>query len=295
MEIKYKLYPYPVLSSYSDDYKQGVFETNTDIVRDGYNLCVDFMATLTSTSLKELIRAGKAKYVYHLECAQTGYRKVVETEKISVSHVITSKTVCGKLQICSFVVATEDIPQYSSPEFHDDYTGATFDIEEGCVMAVGKMVTVDIAKNTDDLSNAPSIFSIIWNADPNCHEMLVDMSSRKIVIKLPLNDYYSYKKLNITPQYQPILNSLTVIPALAYVLGHLQKMTPTERSIDNQDSLWYRTLSHTLLTQFDCDIEGNGFDSVDCLELAQKLINDPISEAFRMLTSSFGVSGGDDE
>lgn len=69
MEIKYKLYPYPVLSSYSDDYKQGVFETNTDIVRDGYNLRVDFMATLTSTSLKELIRAGKAKYVYHLECA----------------------------------------------------------------------------------------------------------------------------------------------------------------------------------------------------------------------------------
>ena len=25
MEIKYKLYPYPVLSSYSDDYKTGSF------------------------------------------------------------------------------------------------------------------------------------------------------------------------------------------------------------------------------------------------------------------------------
>lgn len=55
------------------------------------------------------------------------------------------------------------------------------------------------------------------------------------------------------------------------------------------------TLHIKEITQFDCDIEGNGFDSVDCLELAQKLINDPISEAFRMLTSSFGVSGGDDE
>ncbi len=37
MEIKYKLYPYPVLSSYSDDYKNGSFDATIDVVRDGYN------------------------------------------------------------------------------------------------------------------------------------------------------------------------------------------------------------------------------------------------------------------
>lgn len=47
MEIKYKLYPYPVLSSYSNDYGTGAFDVAIDIVRDGYDLRIDFLATLT--------------------------------------------------------------------------------------------------------------------------------------------------------------------------------------------------------------------------------------------------------
>lgn len=294
MEIKYKLYPYPVLSKYSDDYKTDDFDVTIDIVPDGYNLRVDFLATLTNAGLKALIGDGKAKYVYHLECAQTGFRTVVQTSKTSESFVLSNKAVNGKVQICPFVVAIEDIASYSSPDFHDDYSGSSFDIEAGCVMAVGKMATIDISKDIDDLANTPSVFSIIRNADVSCKQMLVDMSGRKIVIKLPLNDYYGYKSLSQTPQAQAILNSLTIIPALTYVLAELKCMSVEDRR-ENADTLWYKTISKSLLTQFACDIESDEFSSCNCIELAQKLINDPLSDAFQMLTSSFGVLGGDDE
>lgn len=294
MEIKYKLYPYPVLSTYSDDYQNCTFEANIDVVKEGYNIRIDFLSTLTSNGLRDLIKSGKAKYVYHLECAQTGFRKAVITDKVSESYIVSSKLVSGKLQICPFVVAVEDISGYTTAEFHEDYRGVGFDIEAGCVMAVGTMITADISKDVDDLANTPSIFSIVRNADATCREMLVDMAGRKIVIKLPLKDYYNYKKLAISPLYQPILNSLTVIPALTYVLGELKMMSVEDR-IENSDSLWYKTLSRTLRTQFGCELESEDFNSQNTIELAQKLINDPISDAFRMLTSSFGVSGGDDE
>jgi hypothetical protein len=294
MEIKYRLYPYPVLSSYSDDYKQGHFEANIDIVKDGYNLRIDFLANLTSAGLKEQIQDGNAMYVYHLECAQTGYRKVVVTDKVSESYIVENKFVSGKLQICPFVVAVKDISGYSTEDFHNDYNSVAVDIEAGCVMAVGTMLTVDVLKDIDDLANTPSIFSIIRNADPSCREMLVDMSGRKIIIKLPLDDYYNYKKLSITPQYQSVLNSLTVIPALTYVLGELKLMTVQDR-MENQDTLWYKTISKALLTQFDCDVESKDFNARNSIELAQKLVNDPVSEAFHILTSSFSISGGDDE
>jgi len=294
MEIKYKLYPYPVLSKYSDDYKIGDFDVTIDIVPDGYNLRVDFLTTLTSASLKALINDGRAKYVYHLECSQTGFRTVVQTSKSSESFVLSNKCVNGKVQICPFVVAVEDIEKYASPDFHDDYSGTAFDIEAGCVMAVGKMATIDISKDIDDLANTPSVFSIIRNADSSCKQMLVDMSGRKIVIKLPMNDYYSYKSLSQTPQAQAILNSLTIIPALTYVLAELKCASIEERR-ENADALWYKTICKSLLTQFDCDIESEDFSSCNCIELAQKLINDPLADAFQMLTSSFGVSGGDDE
>lgn len=149
MEIKYKLYPYPVLSSYSDDYKTGSFDATIDVVRDGYNYRLDFLATLTCQSLLERIKNGDAKYVYHLECAQTGFRTVIQTDQLSETYTLFSQTVNGKLQICPFVVAVKDLNGYSSSDFHDDYQGEVFDIEAGCVLAVGKMVVLDITKNTD--------------------------------------------------------------------------------------------------------------------------------------------------
>lgn len=294
MEIKYKLYPYPVLAEYSDDYKSGKYEVNIDLTKEGYNIKVHFLATLTSPSLKALIQQGKAKYVYHMECAQTGFRHVLATNKIDDSYLLSNKTVCGKLQICPFIVAVEDISAYTAPEFHDDYEGQTFSVETGCVMAVGRMVTADISKDIDDLANTPSVFSIIRNADASCRQMLVDYSGRKIIIKLPLEDYYSYKSLSSTPQAQSLLNSLTIIPALTYVLSDLKLLSLDDRR-ENQDSLWYKTIKKALLTQFDCDIESDDFNNRNTLELAQALINDPISDAFHMLTSSFGVTGGDDE
>lgn len=48
MEIRYKLYPYPVLAYYSDDYKDGSFEATIDLRKDGYNIRIDFMASLTN-------------------------------------------------------------------------------------------------------------------------------------------------------------------------------------------------------------------------------------------------------
>lgn len=99
MEIRYKLYPYPVLAYYSDDYKDGSFDTTIDLQKDGYNIRIDFMASLTNEGLKKLIHDGQARYVYHLECAQTGFREVVTTEKVAESRMLSDKKICGKLQI----------------------------------------------------------------------------------------------------------------------------------------------------------------------------------------------------
>lgn len=290
MEIKYKLYPYPVLSSYSNDYKTGSLDTSIDVVHDGYDIRIDFISALTCQSLQECINRGEAKFVYHLECAQTGFRTIIQTDKNIEVYTLSGKDVNGKLQICPFIAAANDLNAFTSPDFHEDYQGISFDIEAGCVMAVGKMVTADISKNIDDLANTPSIFNISKNPDESCKQMLVDMSQRKIVIKLPLSDFYNCKVLSSSPQAQYIINSLTVIPALIYVLEELKAMTLQERS-ENSDTLWYKVLSKALLTQFDCDIESEEFNNQNCLVLAQKLINNPITDAFKFLTNSFGTGG----
>ena len=279
MEIKYRLYPYPVLSTYSDDYQSGKFNVVIEPHKEGYHLRVDFTVELTNEALKNLIRSGQAKYVYHMECAQTGFRKVFQTGEVITSEVLSDKHLNGTLQICPFIVAVED------------YHGISFDIEAGCIMASGKMVTVHISKDVDELERMPSIFSIARNADDSCKQMVVDFSGRKILIKLPTEDYYSYKQLSKTPQIQSVLNSLTIVPAIIYVLSELKRVSVSERE-EHEENLWYRILAKTLATKFNCDISSEDFEERDVMWLAQSLINEPLSDAFKMLA---GFSGGDDE
>jgi hypothetical protein len=294
MKISHKLYPYPVLTYYSDDYQQGKFETKITISKNGYNIRIDFTTVLTNEGLKELIQEGKAMYVYHLECAQTCFRKAVITNKDLESETFSENSVCGKLQICPFIVATQNLIGYSNAGFHKDYSNTTFDIEKGCILALGRPKYAIISKEIEDLANIPSIFSIIRNADAKIHQMIVDIYNQKIIIKLPLNEYYRYRNLNKAFEVQPVLNSLTIIPALTYALEEL-KIRSIEERAEFADYGWYRTVRKVLHAKFNCEIESEDFEQQDMLILAQQLINDPIPEAFTMLANEFSSTGGEDE
>ena len=49
MEIRHKLYPYPVLSYYSDDYENSSFDVVIAPQQDGYNIRINFLAELDNT------------------------------------------------------------------------------------------------------------------------------------------------------------------------------------------------------------------------------------------------------
>lgn len=93
--------------------------------------------------------------------------------------------------------------------------------------------------------------------------------NEKIMIKLPWDDFTNYSALQSLPEAQSILNSLTVVPALVYVLGQLRAQSPDERNENNSDTLWYKVLSKTLSTKFDCEIESTQFDALNFMEPAQ--------------------------
>jgi hypothetical protein len=287
MDIRSRLYPYPVLSYFNDDYIGSSFDTIIAPVKDGHNIRIDFLAEINDTGLSKLLNCGKAKIVYHLECAQTGYREVVSTSKSELSHVILNKMVCGKLQVCPFIVAETDIIDYVNPNFHEDYRGFKFTIEQGCVMAVGKQVNINVDKDINDLSNTPSVFSIVKNDDELAMGMMVDLDYRKIVIKLPEKDFFNFKSLRGEPIIQSVLNSLVVIPALTYVLEEVSKRDPSER-YEYSSYAWYRAIKKALAGKFNCDIDSDQLSDRNLLEVAQKLINVPLSDALQTLSSGYG-------
>lgn len=287
MDIRFKLYPYPVLAYYSDDYINSNFDVLIDPVKDSYNIKINFLAEINNKELKQFISEGKAQFVYHLECAQTGFRTVACTSRNEFVQPIPDKNLNGRLQVCPFIVATKDIPNYVNESFHEDYRGFKFNIEAGCVMAIGKQVNIDIEKDINDLANTPSVFSITKNADNTVIGMVVDMDQNKIVIKLPEKDYYNYKSIKDELAVQPILNSLIIIPALTYVLEELNHRAATER-FEYDSYVWYRAIKKALLSQFNCDIESENFSALNMLETSQKIINTPLSDALHTLSNGYG-------
>ena len=292
MDIRYKMYPYPVLAYFLDDYKdKHAFDVKITQVKDGFDTKLVFEATLTNKELLGLVRSRKASFVYHLECSQTGFRKVIRTDKFSLPYVLSNHEVKNIVQICPFIVATKDITSYSSTDFDDDYKGMTFDIEEGCILAVGQQVDADVSDSIDDLANTPSIFSIVQNTDETIKEMKVDANGDKIVIQLPFNDYYSYKSLSQNPKFEPVLNALTIVPALVFAIEEMKRWDSEEMNRREIDCGWFRSIKHVLSKEFNCDVE-SGLSGMDSMELAQKLIGSPLPSAFAELSGGEGTEGG---
>jgi hypothetical protein len=242
MDIRFKLYPYPVLAYYSDDYVDCAFTTNIELKKDGYNLKLVCTAELTNNDLADLIANGQASYVYHIECAQTGYRTALVSSEREATKIIPDGSVVGRVKVCPFIVAQTDIKDFVSAQFNEDYTGYKFQIDAGCVLAIGQQNNFDVEKERNDLTNAKSIFIITKDADPNATEMSIDIDRNKITIKLAEKDYYRYKSMSQSFEVQDTLNAMIIIPALIYVLSEISRRSADDRAFDFEGYNWYKSI-----------------------------------------------------
>ena len=294
MEIKSKLYPYPVLSKFSDDYLDSEFRTEADIRLDGYDVSIGFEAIIKNEEIESLLESSQAAILYHLECPQTGYRTILETGENEKVARISSKDVSGRLQVCSFIVAKEKIIGYTNKDFNQDYRGFRFDIDAGSVLAVGEQVNADIEQDPRSLADVPSLLSVIRNADENARGIVVDMNANRILAKLPEADFLNYKMLRNEQRVQPVLNSLIVLPSLLFVFGEIARLDQEER-YDYTGYAWYRSLKKILLERFACDIEKESFAERNLLELSQSVIDIPIENSLEILFGGYGVFDEEDD
>lgn len=285
MRFRRREFPYPVLAYYNDDYPNARFEVDVEAKNQGVELYLTFNAKLASEDLMELIRKGYAEFSYHIECSRTGYRKVAQTGKTYLRVVLDLRDITGVVEILPVITSKKDLKGYASQEFHSDYEGLHFDIEPGSILAVADPIKISIDKSNQDLGDNESIFSFISNKDLSVRQMIVDYQSEdKILIILPEDVFGSYKILSKNQSNLAVLNSLTIIPALIYVLTSLEAEKDRDEDMsDYEGKRWYRQLRKILKEQFKIDINGDDFYSENKVVLAQKLCQNPLIDAVNTL------------
>ncbi|WP_430886145.1 hypothetical protein [Fusibacter sp. JL216-2] len=280
MRLRSKYFTYPVISAENDSYSDCIFNTDVSHEMDGYNVKLKFAIEFNNKELLDMIENGDAEYVHHIECSQTCYRTSISTKSREMEYLIHNSNVNGKIEVCSFIIARSDLNKYSNSQFSSDYKGFKFDIEKGCILAVGNEFELRINKVKDDLINTSSIFSIAPNLDEMITDIKVNTLGEKITILLPNRTYGFYNNMKSFMDIQPVMHSMIIIPALMQVFNELKASRSQLYEYENRR--WYRGLRKTcnkMGIQFDYE----GLDNIQSLEVAQKLLDTPIGKSFDYL------------
>ena len=236
MEIRNRLFPYPVLCEDTDDYVDGEFYVEAKLVEQGVNdIVVQFDMHLDNSGLQNLINIGKAEFVVHIECSNTAFRTVIKTFSNTEQYRIMNSRVNGDINLLGMIVSKEKIDHYTNPFLNEDYSDITLNIDKASILAYDNMNPIHIAKNYEELAEKDSIFSIV-------KEMRIDQNERKPIwyrldndrIKIIVDEevYASYIRYQGNSTMQPLMMSLLVMPALAYMLEVLRNEGWEEHASD---------------------------------------------------------------
>ena len=289
MEIKYKLYPYPVLWNKNDDYKMpSEFSAEIKTEENFKNTKLKIKFFLKDKEIEKLIRENKAEYVVHIEGTRTYFRDFISTRETEITYDLKDRDILGKLEINFFILAKQDIRGYRNDNFNEDYSSEAFNLKKGNIIAIADGYRFDIEKNDDELGKISSIFSICKKETVEQTVMTVDMSYEKIRIGLNITDYVNYSQLSQNPNKVDSVNSIIIFPALIYIFEQLKKdFTET----DYTEYKWFRALEN-IFKKNGQELNKELLENEISIDLAQRVLNYPIERAFNSLTNE---DEGDDE
>lgn len=275
MEIKNRLFPYPVLSVDTDDYISGQFDVETEIVEQGINdILIRFRINLDNPGLESLINTGKAEYVIHLECSNTAFRTVIRTFSKTETYRIMNSRVNGDISLLGMIVAKDKIPFYRNSALNPDYEGIDITFDKASILAYDNMPAIHIAKNYEELFERESIFSVV-------RENRTDQNERKPVwfrldedkIKIIVDEevYGAYVRYKGNSAMQPLMMSTLIMPALTYMMEILRK----EGYEQYESAYWFNKMNKFY--------EMHGQDFVeDIIDNEEKLISETVQQMLQL-------------
>jgi len=289
MHIKPKYYPYPVIGVDKDSYTDVEFTSAVNVIKEGYNVRFSFETFVNNDEIKAYINNSEMVYVFHIECPQTCFRTVVKTFDEKEELLISDSKINGIVQICSFIALEKDIISYSNSAFGSDYKGFKFDIDKGCIIAVGNETEFNISKVKDDLVNTSSIFTIVPNVDPNEICVKIDLSRKtKIAIVIPEKSCNIYRAMSNMLDIQAVMHSMLIIPALMCTFEEL--INSKDELYNFEDCRWFRSLRKTC-KKFNVELDTNGIANLDPYLVSQQLLNTPLTKALEFLSDGSNDGG----
>lgn len=233
-------YPYPVIRSYTEDYKTTVFHgaLTVNLQQDGYLIRPDF--DINNEEIKNYLASGKLTYAVEVLSPATWYRRlfpVVDNKSIHINPTVLHE----RVEIIPCIIVADPISGFCNEDFEEEYCGIAYELHVGDVIAIGETRSFDALYQNDVIRNGSSIVSI--GGDDSVKEIICDFTGSVITITLPMDQYENYKGCGYVKTKYKTLNAILTVPALVEAVGIIAN---DEENPDHtsgfESKAWYKTI-----------------------------------------------------
>lgn len=206
-------------------------------------------------------------FVTQIYCRATMFREMIKSDtSVSKPIVIPTPKLREQVEVDFFVCANENIPEYTNSASHSDYSGFSFPVEKGELLAYSGKGIFNANKTPEELK-AISAFMNIDKHEKENGPIYNFYDGPKITIRLPENDYMKYQKI-VSDYTEDIVHSSVVLPALMDAISEIQSGT-----VDYSDKDWYGILREMV----------NEAKEENLLKIGQKILDNPVNRAFNTI------------
>ena len=276
-------FAYPILCNYNDDYiidfKCG---TVNGLRKTKLSSFIDIVVDLKDQNLINLISSKKAKIILKVYCSSTKFRTIVELNQGMNEITIRNRDINKKVLLQTYIIATDNLDNYCSDNFNEDYKNIKFSIEKGSILAVGETEEVNIEKDIDELSTVNSIIKI-KDSHQDDIPMFVEYDTDYIKIYLSNKSYKTYACYSKF-EYLPIINSMIIIPGIMDVLDKVAMDYDSEV----EDKKWFRVISKKISQATGREFNIDYIKTHGSFEIIQKIFDCPIIDSMKLIDKNYG-------
>lgn len=283
MQIRNRLFSYPVYSNSVDDYKVNSFSFDYEVESNEEMLNIKYKVNLANKYVLNQLQTNIINLTLLVECAKTAYRNLFVLQDFNGTVSIPASALSAKVELCCLLLANKDFIINSKNGISDDYSNNTFEIKRGYIVGFDNSYSFIVDKDKEDDAKASSILSVVKKLDLEDY-MDVDLDNdNKIKIQLGDEMYQRFVQLQGQDKL-PVVHSMIVLPTLVFAIDQLKD---SEARNTYQDYYWYRCIAK-MLENLHMGIDSIAFANKTSLAIAQELLKLPLKNALINLTTEEG-------
>lgn len=260
-------FPYPVLTTSSDDYLSGSFEVHLGDVEENMKsgqVDIAYKAILTESSILGFVENGQARIGLIINCNATYYSSLYEIGLGGGSLSISGGELKDRVDIRPIIYSIDDACSSPFESTHEEFGCKNWEFEQGQFLALGESHYIYVG--LDKLAPMETIFSFAKDDSIPEGEIRLQLDSEVISIVLNGNTFrkiHGYRKSSMAGM-NIVMNSV-YLPAVMEILSALK-----DGSEGLEERRWFGVFSAK------CAHLGINVADSEILPDAQKLLKLPL-------------------